>query len=68
MAKNMVPISTFITRSKPAKPPAATRAPPASEWATAPHGRGTRPPVSVAAARPQALVSAALTDTVHSSR
>ena len=68
MAKNIVPMSTFITFSKPAKPPAATSAPPAMACAMAPQGRGTRLPVSVAAPRPQALVSAALTDTVHSTR
>ena len=68
MAKNIVPMSTFITRSNPAKPPAATSAPPARACPTAPQGRGTRLPVSVAAPSPQALVSAALTDTVHSTR
>ena len=35
------------------------------ECATAPHGRGTAPPVSVAMPSPHALVSAALTDTVQ---
>ena len=35
--KNIVAISTFITFSKPLKPPASTTAPPASECAMAPH-------------------------------
>jgi hypothetical protein len=68
MAKNMVAISTFMVFSKPAKPPAATSAPPASACPIAPHGLGIASPLSVAAASPQALVSAALTETVHSTR
>ena len=57
-----------MIRSNPAKPPAATSAPPINACPTAPQGRGTKLPVRVAAASPQALVSAALTDTVHNTR
>ena len=66
--KNIVAISTFITFSKPLKPPASTTAHPASECAIAPHDRETRPLVSVAMPRPDALVSAALTEMVQMTR
>ena len=66
--KNIVAISTFMTFSKPLKPPARTTAPPISECATAPHERGTAPFVSVAMPSPDALVSAALTEIVQMTR
>ena len=66
--KNMVAISTFMTFSNPVNPPSSTSAPPAIECATAPQDRGIAPLVSVAIPRPEALVSAALTDTVQMTR
>src|SRR6185436_1775175 len=66
--KNIVVISTFMTFSKPWKPPATTTAQPINECATAPHDRGTAPLVSVAIPSPAALVSAALTEIVQITR
>ena len=64
----MVAISTFITFSKPLKPPTSTSTPPIREWATAPHDLGTAPFVRFAMPRPEALMSAALTETVQMTR
>ncbi len=66
--KNITAISVFMTFSKAANPPISTSAPPTSECAMAPIGRGTAPFVRFAIPRPDALVSAALTDTVQITR
>ena len=66
--KPMMPTSTLIALSKPANPPTSTNAAPMKLCATAPHDCGITPPVRLAIPRPVALVSAAVTANVQSTR
>ncbi len=68
MANPMTPTSVFINFSNPPYPPNSTKANPNTLCSTPPQDCGIRPPVRLLIPSPVALVRAAVTATVHSTR
>ena len=64
----MTPTSVFIIFSNPPYPPSSTKTNPNRLWSTPPQDCAMRPPVRLLMPSPVALVSAALTNTVQSTR